>query len=196
MRKTFTALITLLILTLFIAIVPTEAQGEIYEDTVRLHIIANSDSEADQTLKLKIRDKLLEKYASELKKYKSKTEAEGALEELIGEIESDVKEWIHDEGYEYSAKVTLSEEWYETREYGDFSLPCGYYTSLRVLLGDAGGQNWWCVMYPPMCLDIALADTDADDAVLNYTDEEIHLIKSKKYNVKFKALEIFSSLFS
>ena len=192
MRKTFTALITLLILTLFIAIVPTEAQGEIYEDTVRLHIIANSDSEADQTLKLKIRDKLLEKYASELKKYKSKTEAEGALEELIGEIESDVKEWIHDEGYEYSAKVTLSEEWYETREYGDFSLPCGYYTSARILLGEGDGKNWWCVMYPPLCLDLATEDAPRDDAIIGYTKEEISLISKNGYNVKFKILELIS----
>ena len=83
------------------------------------------------------------------------------------------------------ATVTLSREWYETREYEDFTLPKGYYTSLRVVIGSGEGQNWWCVMFPPLCLD---ASTDA-----GYSRSE-ELLISKKYSIKFKIVELVSEI--
>ena len=190
--KFISYILMILCVVLVIAAVPTEREGAIYRDTVRLHILANSDSEEDQELKLKIRDRLLEKYGTMLRLAESKENAVDRLTELEGDIKNDVNLWIKESGSDYECEVTLGIEWYETREYDEFTLPCGYYTSARILLGEGDGKNWWCVMYPPLCLDLATEDAPADDAVLGYTKEEYTLITKQGYNVKFKILELIS----
>ena len=192
MKQLFPVLFALLCCTLVLAILPTEAEAKIYEDTVRLHILANSDSEYDQDLKLRIRDDLLLTYREVLGKDEEADLL--AFGKYTEEIEAFVNERLAEYGAPYGAYVTFQEEWYDTRNYGDFSLPCGTYLSLVVHLGEGGGKNWWCVMYPPLCLDLA-TDAPRDDAFLGYGEEEIHLIQNKKYQVKFKTLELFSSLF-
>ena len=104
------------------------------------------------------------------------------LREKLSEIEDSVCEWASP--YGYTASVSLKTEWFNTRVYEDFSLPAGYYLSLIVELGAAEGKNWWCVMYPPMCLDVATE-------IGGYTDAERDLIVGK-YRVKFKILELIS----
>lgn len=191
-----TAVITLLLATMLMALLPTEAEARIYDDTLRLHILANSDTEEDQALKLAVRDKILEKYSGRLRDSKNMTEAETAVRSLILEIERDAEVWIRELGYGYSVKATLTREWYDTREYESFTLPCGYYDSLQIIIGNGSGKNWWCVMYPPLCMDIATECAPADDAALKYTNEELVLISGKKYNIKFKILEIVSEAFA
>ena len=186
----------LLIATMMLAWLPTDAEAAIYEDTIRLHILANSDSPEDQELKLKIRDKLLIKYGDMLSKSNSTEEAEETMTLLLRSMEKDAEIWISEHGYNYTVKVTLTKEWYETREYESFTLPCGYYTSLIVIIGDGEGKNWWCVMYPPLCMDIASESAPSDDGVIDYSKEELILIKSNKYNIKFKILEDLSRVFS
>ncbi len=186
----------LLLATLILAVVPTEAEAQIYEDTVRLHILANSDSEEDQELKLKVRDKLLLKYGDILGEAEC---AEGAVElgsSLLREIEADCEEWIRELGCSYTVEATLTEEWYDTREYDGFTLPSGVYHSLRVIIGEGEGKNWWCIMYPPICTDIATESAPTDDGIFGYTERETALISRGKYNIKFKGLELFSKLFS
>ncbi len=182
--------ITLLALTLIIAVIPTEEEGAIYTDTLRLHILANSDSEADQAVKLDIRDRILEKYSAELSTAESKDEAEDRIRALTARIEADVDGWLTESGCAYTSHVEIGREWYDTREYDSFALPCGYYTSVQVMLGEADGRNWWCVMYPPLCLDIATEDTPS------YSEEESALISGGGYNIKFKLLEGLSKTFS
>ena len=184
----------LLFTTMLIALLPTDAEAKIYDDTIRLHILANSDSSEDQTLKIEIRDRLLLKYGEKLKGSSSISEAEAKANEFLEEIEADTEKWITELGYNYKAKVTLTQEWYETRDYEEFSLPCGYYTSLRVIIGEGDGKNWWCVMYPPLCMEMATEASPADDGLIDYSKEEIKLIKSGKYKVKFKLLEMASQL--
>ena len=186
----------LLIATLMLSCFPTDAEAEIYGDTVRLHILANSDSGEDQSLKLAVRDRLLAQYGEILKDSASIIEAKSLAEELIPAIERDAKEWITELGYSYNVLATLTTEWYETREYEDFTLPCGYYTSLRLIIGNGDGKNWWCVMYPPLCMEIATEKAPSDDGLIDYTKEEILLIKKGGYNVKFKILEDLSRVFS
>lgn len=176
----------LLITTLLIAVLPTECEGAIYDDTIRLHILANSDSEEDQGVKLAIRDRVLEKYSELLKSDGSMDEAKKNVTSRLDAIESDCKGWLEELGYGYGVKATLVNEWYDTRDYEGFSLPCGYYTSLKIELGSAEGKNWWCVMYPPMCLDIATEEGQ------EYTKSEQALISKNGYNVKFKLLELIS----
>ena len=186
----------MLLVTLTVGAMPTEAEGEIYEDTIRLHILANSDSELDQDLKLAIRDEVLKKYGQMLSAYNSVSEAKENISSLLTAIECDVESWIKDMGYEYGAKATLSEEWYDRREYDGFTLPAGYYSSLRIIIGEGDGKNWWCVMYPPLCMDIATEQAPSDDGFIDYTKEELALIKNGEYQIKFKILEELSRAFA
>lgn len=187
---------TLLIVTMVIGALPTEAEGEIYEDTLRLHILANSDSAEDQELKLLVRDEILLKYGEILRHGESITDAKSTVSGLLTEIEAYAEKKIVELGYGYEVRATLGEEWYETREYEDFTLPAGYYASLRIIIGEGEGQNWWCVMYPPLCMEMATESAPADDGVIDYTKEEIALIKSGGYQIKFKILEELSRVFS
>ena len=179
----------ILLCTLCIIFIPTEAEAAIYKDTIRLHILAPSDSTEDQTLKLKIRDRVLQKYGYILNETNSIENAARITEERIGDIEDDVHLWIRELGYSYTARVEIKNEWYSTREYADFTLPAGEYLSLKITIGEGEGQNWWCVMYPPMCLD-ASVKTESE-----YTAAEESLIKNDQYRVKFKLLEVSSELF-
>ena len=188
--------VILLMATVILAVFPTDAEAEIYEDTIRLHILANSDSAEDQELKLEIRNRLLTKYGEMLKASGTIAEAEMTANDLLPNMEKDAEEWIAELGYGYSVRATLTQEWYETREYEDFTLPCGYYTSLRVIIGEGEGKNWWCVMYPPLCMDIATEEAPADDGIIDYSKEELMLIKSNRYSVKFKILEDLSRVFA
>ena len=185
--KFLSAVLIILCVTLVAAVIPTDAEAAIYEDTVRLHIRARSDSETDQAVKLTIRDKILEKYAYTPTPC-SKNEAEAMIYARLSEIEDDVNLWLEELGCEYGCEVRLTEEWFETRDYGEYSLPAGVYTSLIIELGGGEGQNWWCVMYPPMCHEVAIGKSVA------YTDEETRLIYGGRYAVKFKLLELAASL--
>ena len=196
MKRVLLPSFLLLIFTLVLTAVPTEAEGKIYEDTIRLHILANSDSEEDQKLKLWVRDRLLVEYAEQLNGSLDIDEAKEKAKALLPKIERDVNGWLAEYGSPYTAEATLSVEWYDTREYEEFTLPKGYYTSLRILIGEGEGKNWWCVMYPALCLDIAKENAPEDDGIIDYTKEEIKLVSGKGYNIKFKILEIVSDVFS
>ncbi len=186
MKKLLLPTVAILIATLFISVIPTEAEGAIYDDTIRLHILANSNSEKDQELKLRLRDEILGEFGEELGIYEKIGDAEADLLGKLGEIKAFSDSRLESWGYDYKTEVTLGEEWYDTRDYGDFSLPKGYYTSLQIIIGEGEGKNWWCVMFPPLCLD-------ASTSKKKYTDAEDVLI-SKKYSVKFKLLELISEI--
>ena len=183
----------LCLITALVTIMPTEKEGEIYSDTVRLHILACSDSEEDQNIKLYIRDYILDTGFLDAGDPETKEDAEIRLKTGIPDAEAAINEELKSMGVNYTASITLGEEWYDTREYEDFTLPRGYYTSYRVVLGEGDGQNWWCVMYPPICKGLA-TDNSPDEGV-HYSDEEYKLISAGKYNIKFKILEALSSRF-
>ena len=191
MKKILTAALSLLSAALLMGVMPTEADAEIYSDTLRLHILAASDAEEDQALKLLVRDAILAEYSAELSGSAGFDAALTEAEALLCDIKATAERCIKENGYAYSVEVTLGEEWYDTREYRDFSLPRGVYSSLIVKIGEGAGRNWWCVMYPPMCLDMAL-DAPSDDWVSDYTESELSLISGGKYRVKFKLLELIS----
>ena len=199
MKKTLTSAICLLVATIFIAVMPTDAEGAIYENTVRLHILANSDSTEDQALKLALRDEVLREYGRELSVFESVNEAKKNIEEKLDEIESFCNDKLDTlSGGAYSATVTITEEWYDTRDYGKYTLPKGYYTSLRIIIGEGEGANWWCVLFPPLCLDVATDTSPEDDALeVGLSREEYAIITgdSGGYRIKFKALELLEGAF-
>ena len=183
----FLAMICLVLGTALLVMIPTEAEAAIYEDTVRLHIRADGDDEEAQEIKLEIRDRMLAEYSSILGGSLSKKEAEGELLDRLSEIEADIEGWLSELGAGYGATVRLGTEWFDTRKYEGFTLPKGYYTSLIVELGSGEGKNWWCVMFPPMCLELATERVE-------YTERENELVAAGRYSVRFKLLELVSEI--
>lgn len=165
---------------------------KVRDDVLRLHVIANSDTKEDQNLKLKVRDAVL-RVGADI--FDGSVDMENAVAKITPQLEK-LKETaervIRENGFDYSVKVMLSREYFTTRTYDTVTLPAGIYLALRVLIGEGAGHNWWCVMFPPMCLPAA-DKTDKIEEVLNY--EEATLVeKNPKYEVRFKVLELYEEL--
>lgn len=163
-------------------------EENIYDSVIRLHVIANSDSEDDQQIKLEVRDAILEK-AAELfdgASFEEAQEIAGEKLELLRDIADDV---LLKNGFDYKSSVALSPEAFPTRDYGDVKLPGGKYLSLCVRLGDADGKNWWCVMFPPMCSGAAKSISDLDNCGNTATFSKK---PQKRFNLKFFLLELFN----
>ena len=163
---------------------------------VRLHVLANSDTEADQALKLEVRDAILSYAEPLLDRVSDQKEAEAVLRGQLLELEETAIEVIHSAGYSYPVTVELDKTDFPTREYPSFSLPAGEYLALRVLIGEAAGQNWWCVVFPPLCSAVA---ADFSDTIENtcFSEEEIAFITEEKieYQIKFKIVELLADCF-
>ena len=158
---------------------PTEEEFEIYESTVRLHVIANSDSEKDQALKLQVRDAILETmidFDSPNKEIALKNIQENK-DKLI-EIATTV---IRNNGENYKVEIEIGNELYPTKYYEDFALPAGEYTSVRIIIGDGQGQNWWCVLYPPLC-NAGVEESPEILAGYGINEKEIEKLKSEMQN--------------
>ncbi len=187
--------LSFLVLFTIMSVLPVNGETEIYSDMIRLHVLANSDSEEDQALKLKVRDAVLLE-AEKIKAEDSK-EAYIKTEESLEILENAAEAKIREEGYDYKVSVVLGEEKYPEREYDGFVLPEGTYTSLRVLIGEAAGKNWWCVLYPPLCTATASKRENVFIAA-GFTDEQYKTItesNKKTYKIKFKIAEIIKDLF-
>lgn len=171
---------------------------DIANSVFRLHVIANSDSEEDQNLKYKVRDKLLEYMNSICSNCESKEEAMTIVEENKDTFEQIAINTIKEEGYSYSVKINIGNFEFPTKNYGDISLPAGYYDALRVEIGEAKGQNWWCVMFPPLCfVDVSSGVVPEESKELmenNLSEEEFALVSNQsdtEIQFKFKLLEFF-----
>lgn len=184
--------IVILGLTFLLSLLPIHGESEIYTNVLRLHVIANSDSEEDQSLKLCVRDKVLEATQDIFKDCKTRQEAEEILTANLDYIEKIAKEEVAAKGYSYDVTVELGKEEYPTKNYESCCFPSGEYTSLRINIGNAAGQNWWCVLFPPMCVGAA-TNNDAF-AEVGLTGEQYNIItqtQKPKYKVRFKLLETF-----
>ena len=166
------------------------AYGGIYEKTLRFHVLANSDEEVDQELKMKVKEELIGYLTPILESCESAEESEEALASMVGQIEEKAREILAREGSDLCCKVVLGREYYPTRDYENLSYPAGEYRSLRVYLGRGEGKNWWCVLFPPLCLDAAAAGDGMDKA--GYTDDEQALVTQKDaaYTVRFFILDV------
>lgn len=172
------------------------AAKSVQNDVVRLHILANSNSDADQQVKLKVRDALLAENTKLLSKGVNKENAHNYFEQSKAALLKTAKEVLYDNGFFYDVTIALEEEYYETRRYGALTFPAGEYLSLKVVLGEGTGHNWWCVMFPPMCVPAA-DDVSADGKTAEeyLTQSENELINGgSKYVMKFKILELYEEL--
>jgi stage II sporulation protein R len=183
-----------LIIAAVCAFMPVNGEQKIYADMIRLHVLANSDSQDDQDLKLKVRDYILADIAELTKDCADSGEASEKIKLGLENIELKTREFIENQGYNYQVKAALSREAYPRRTYadkdGDFIFPSGEYHSLSIKIGEAAGENWWCVLFPPLCLSGARIEEEL--AVAGYTSEQIKILKkdkSMKYEIKIKILE-------
>lgn len=165
---------------------------DIRDDVVRLHILANSDSENDQQVKLAVRDALLNSgkdiFNGELNVNTAKEKLESQKSELVSIADNVLKE----NGFDYTAQIYLTKEYFTTRTYENFTLPAGEYLALKVILGNGEGHNWWCVMFPPLCLPAASENTNIDAV---FSEEGADIIQSSaKYEMRFKIIELFESM--
>lgn len=173
---------------------------DIANSVFRLHVIANSDSEEDQALKYKVRDGLLTYMNSVCENCSSKEEAISIVEKNKDIFEQIAINTIKEEGYSYPVKINIGNFEFPTKNYGDISLPAGYYDALRVEIGEAKGQNWWCVMFPPLCfVDISSGVVPEESKELmenSLSEEEFALVSEQSNNeiqFKFKLLEFFNN---
>ena len=161
-------------------------------DVLRLHVLANSDSRKDQELKLKVRDAVLEEgkniFGGEINVGNAREKISSEKDRLI----KTARDVISQNGFDYDVDIFVKKEFFDTRSYGDLTLPAGTYTAVKVEIGEATGHNWWCIMFPPLCLPAAQEKTDVN----LYLDKlEVKVVKSDPdYDVRFKVVEWYEKI--
>lgn len=202
-KRACIALVVLLVGIFMLSFLPIHGETEIYNTVVRLHILANSDSEEDQALKLRVRDAVLEVTAPLLENQTDRESAVARLEEHSADIRAAAEAIVAQAGREDligTITVELGEETYPRRSYEDCTLPAGRYLSLKVCIGEAEGHNWWCVLFPPLCMSAASADrSSAEDAFVSVglSKDQYSVITETgktKYKVRFRILELWEQL--
>lgn len=182
------------ILTTLYSVIPFQAVcTEIPNDVFRFHILANSDTEEDQTLKLKVRDKVLEKTKILFDTANSKSDAEEYVKANLETIEEIAHNEVYKNGYNYPVKAEIVNMHFDTRCYESYTLPAGMYDALRITIGNAKGHNWWCVMYPSIC--ISTVDEGKSRAKNALSDDEYSVVTDEKVEYKFFIVELFQRIF-
>ncbi len=187
---------SILIAFTLLNVLPVRGEEKIYSDTVRLHVIAASDSEEDQAVKLRLRDAVLECVGGLLRGVTDHGEALAVIDAGRSEIKDAAEETLRGLGVTDVVTVTLGKEEYPVRYYDGFTLPAGTYDSLMVTLGEGEGHNWWCILFPAVCATDAVSARD-DYVEAGFTPEQYRLIErgsGKKYKIRFKILEILSDI--
>ena len=167
------------------------ACGQLPRDVVRLHVVANSNGAEDQAVKLLVRDAVLEEAARWYQGAGSMEEASSQLCTHLQSIAGAARQVLGEQGGGYSATAQMTEMYFPTRDYGDFRLPAGRYRTLRVTLGEGAGKNWWCVVFPSLCLPAATQE----EALLTLPEGERQVVEGGQgVQVKLKAVELWESL--
>ncbi len=198
MKKSLILVLSICMVFLIIGLLPVHGEAEIYDSVLRLHILANSDSDEDQALKLKVRDAILAEGGELFRDCRDLQEATDAVEKNQEKLLEIARRTIADEGYDYPVELKLSEEEYPLRTYGAVCFPSGRYLSLQILIGEAEGKNWWCVLFPPLCLSAATETKENEDAFISVglsTDQYRVITETQEppYKVRFKILEVIEA---
>lgn len=172
---------------------------EIAGKVIRFHVLANSDAQADQDLKLKVRDAVGSFMQPRLSGISDINASRRAVRENLPAIEETAKKVIAQEGYTYDVKASLAVTDFPEKVYGDYTFPAGKYEALEVVIGDGGGHNWWCVMYPNMCFSgsvYEVVEEDAEESLKEVLSEEEYkeILETGNYRVQFKYLTFLNGL--
>ena len=186
------AMLIALCITLFAGLFAKAEQNRLSDELIRLHVIANSDSDSDQAAKLRVRDRVLSYLSPKLNGINDIESAERIIRESLSALCIEAESSLIEDGKPYQANAQLCIEHYPTRSYDGFSLPNGDYISLKIILGEGSGHNWWCVVFPPLCM----SSVEDEDAFSSLTDESSSLIKysNGEYRVKFRIVELYGKL--
>ena len=182
----------------------SNASQDYKDKLIRFHVIANSDSDEDQNLKLKVRDAVINYLQPKLLESESIEESELIIKREYSELEKISKNIILQNGYNYDVKIGIDYSEFPTKQYSNVVLPAGEYKALKIIIGEGSGKNWWCVMFPPLCFvdeEKGIIDKDTDDKLREVlTEEEYNLIAQKTSNqtnrvqIKFKIVEIVQNI--
>ena len=197
MKKILTLCVCVCLIFIILSVLPIHGEAQIYDSVLRLHVVANSDSEEDQALKLAVRDRVIE-IASEIgAECQTLEEARAVMTEALDLIADAAIDEITAHGYDYPVEVCLGEEEYPTKTYASLCFPSGKYLSLQVRIGEAAGQNWWCVLFPPLCLDAATNSNEDAFISVGFTPDQYKIITQTdepKYEARFKILEMLEEI--
>ncbi len=159
----------------------------IERSVLRVHILANSDSEEDQALKLLVRDAVTTAGAGLLDGVTDPETARIRLQEELPKLQQVAQTCVNEQGYDYTVTAEVTEMYFTTRTYGEYTFPAGYYDAARFVIGSGEGQNWWCVMYPPLCVSAATDKQSLDDVL---TDGQQQTVKGgQRFAIRFKIVE-------
>lgn len=176
-----------MLLTVVDMLIP-RSEANIYDNAIRLHILADDNSESAQSVKLLVRDAILNECGDLFSDTGDVTAAAEAVEENIPRMEEIANRVLQENGFDYHATAQFGYEEYPTRVYDNVTLPAGTYRSLRVNLGSAEGNNWWCVLFPPLCTGAA---SGKDLSKAEVTEKDSAVFTERKYIFRFKLLELF-----
>lgn len=165
----------------------------IRKDVVRLHILANSDTEQDQVLKYTVRDAVTAQTTGWLDGVTDEMQALAFIEKRLPQLQEIAEQTVREQGYAYPVRVSLCDMYFSTRVYGDVTMPAGMYTAVRIEIGEAKGKNWWCVVYPPMCIRSAVKEQTLSDVL---SGREMSVVSGEGYAVRFKIVEVVQWLLS
>ena len=183
-------------LTLTAGVWSSASASALAGQVLRLHVVANSDTQEDQVLKLQVRDAVLEQADLLLEDVTDRGEAEAVLSQQLQALAEAGAAVVAGAGYDYPVTVSLEDCWFPTKVYDGFSLPAGTYRALRIVIGEGGGQNWWCVVFPPLCLGSVTEEVAATAAQAGLSEDQVSLITGRDggYVLKFKLIEWWDSL--
>ncbi len=190
------ALLILLAVLLAFGTALERQQQSIAGGLIRLHVVANSDEPEDQRIKLRVRDAVLSEAQTILTEASSQAEAKKLLRGQLDRLEQTANRALSGCGDGHQAQVSLKRELFGTREYQGFSLPGGYYDSLRVSIGDGEGKNWWCVVYPQICTTAVTEDRHAVAVMGGLSEEQVAILEgdTPEYQLKFRMIELLEDL--
>ena len=190
MKKTVVTVISVMVGFMLLAILPVRGEEQVYEQVVRLHILAASDSSEDQGEKIAVRDAILAEWGEQIAALSDSEEAEKFLQENLSLLEQTAALALSSQK---EIKISLEEAYFDRRSYGEVVLPAGKYPSLIVKISEGEGQNWWCVLYPPLCTEAALGEYQEADA---FESETVRETVTGEYTVKIRLLEWLDHLFT
>lgn len=190
------ALLMAFAVTLLLGCCASAGQAALAEEVLRLHVVANSDDPEDQAVKLRVRDAVLAGAQPLLDGVQTSGQAEQVLTPRLKELEETARAVLDAEGYDDNVTVSITDQWFPTRVYDSFSLPAGQYRALKVVIGDGNGQNWWCVVFPPLCMASVTEEVADAAARSGLTDRQVALItgQDETYVIKFKFIEWWEQL--
>lgn len=200
MKKIMGALCIGFLCTLILSSGFDATEAALAQSVIRLHVIANSDSAEDQALKLKVRDRIISEAKGIFDETDSVSCAREQIESCIEDLRKTAKDEIRQNGYDYDVRVSLGMSNFPTKEYGNIILPAGSYEALKIEIGEAEGQNWWCVLFPPLCFVDETCVTPTSEAMDKIGEalgdegrEFVSKDKSSDVEFKFKAYEVWQS---